>query len=88
MDRHFFACSEPCAWASSSLRSRISNPLPLAHLDAVARTEERLGSEGRVLLRPSGTEPVVRVMVEAASQDIAQREAEELVSVVEQHLSL
>lgn len=57
-------------------------------LDAVARTEERLGSEGRVLLRPSGTEPVVRVMVEAASQDIAQLEAEELVSVVEQHLSL
>ena len=57
-------------------------------LEAVARTEERLGAEGRVLLRPSGTEPVVRVMVEAATHDDAQREAEQLVAVVEEHLSL
>ena len=57
-------------------------------LAAVAETEERLGGEGRVLLRPSGTEPVVRVMVEAASHEQARHEAESLVKVVEQHLRL
>ena len=59
-----------------------------AVLDAVAETEQRLGEEGRVLLRPSGTEPVVRVMVEAATAEEAQREAEALVAVVEENLSL
>jgi phosphoglucosamine mutase len=55
---------------------------------AVGEVEQRLGETGRVLLRPSGTEPVVRVMVEAATQDVAQQEAEYLASVVEQELSL
>ncbi|HVQ98224.1 MAG TPA: phosphoglucosamine mutase, partial [Mycobacterium sp.] len=32
-----------------------------------------LGDTGRILLRPSGTEPLIRVMVEAADQDIARR---------------
>ena len=37
---------------------------------AVSEAEERLGEEGRILLRPSGTEPVVRVMVEHADEDV------------------
>ena len=41
---------------------------------AVAEAEAELGDTGRVLLRPSGTEPLVRVMVEAASADQAQRD--------------
>ena len=57
-------------------------------LNAVAETEERLGSTGRVLLRPSGTEPVVRVMVEAATQEQAQNEAELLADSVLEHLAL
>ncbi|MCW4464192.1 phosphoglucosamine mutase [Glutamicibacter sp. MNS18] len=57
-------------------------------LTAVAETEERLGSTGRVLLRPSGTEPVVRVMVEAATQEQAQSEAELLADSVLEHLAL
>ena len=57
-------------------------------LDAVAAEEKTLGDEGRVLLRPSGTEPVVRVMVEAATQELAQETAERLASVVKQRLSL
>ncbi len=40
---------------------------------AVAEAEADLGSEGRVLVRPSGTEPVVRVMVEAADRGTADR---------------
>lgn len=44
--------------------------------------EAALGDSGRVLLRPSGTEPMVRVMVEAASHDDAQRIAEELADIV------
>lgn len=51
-------------------------------LAAVAAAEERLGSSGRVLMRPSGTEALVRVMVEAATQDEAQRTADEIAAVV------
>lgn len=54
---------------------------------AVAGWEARLGVDGRVLLRPSGTEPMVRVMVEAADHETAQRAAEELAAVVREHLS-
>ena len=48
----------------------------------------QLGDTGRVLLRPSGTEPVVRVMVEAADMATAQATAEELARTVKQHLAL
>ncbi|OZD54688.1 phosphoglucosamine mutase [Rhodococcus sp. 06-1460-1B] len=46
--------------------------------DAVAVAELELGQSGRVLLRPSGTEQLVRVMVEASELDVATRLAEEL----------
>ncbi|WP_138442296.1 phosphoglucosamine mutase [Sinomonas susongensis] len=55
---------------------------------AVAEAEAELGETGRVLLRPSGTEPVVRVMVEAADEDTAQAIAQRLAAVVERRLSL
>jgi phosphoglucosamine mutase len=51
--------------------------------DDVAAAERRLGTNGRVLLRPSGTEPVVRVMVEAATEDEAAAVADELVAAVD-----
>jgi phosphoglucosamine mutase len=41
--------------------------------DAVARAEAELGDTGRILLRPSGTEQIVRVMVEAADEDTARQ---------------
>lgn len=53
----------------------------------VAQAEELLGEEGRVLLRPSGTEPLVRVMVEALDEAQAQQVAEDLARAVEKHLS-
>jgi phosphoglucosamine mutase len=54
---------------------------------AVARAEATLAATGRVLLRPSGTEPMVRVMVEAPTEDLARQVAEELARVVRVQLS-
>ena len=51
-------------------------------LDAVAAEEAALGDHGRVLLRPSGTEPVVRVMVEAPTQEQADAIAHRLAAGV------
>ncbi|MGV3714293.1 phosphoglucosamine mutase [Pseudolysinimonas sp.] len=55
---------------------------------AVRDAEARLGETGRVLLRPSGTEPLVRVMVEAADQATAESLAEELADVVRARLAI
>jgi phosphoglucosamine mutase len=55
---------------------------------AVAIVESELGDSGRVLLRPSGTEPMVRVMVEAESQEIADAHAHALAEVVRVELAL
>ena len=55
---------------------------------AVRRAETELGQTGRVLLRPSGTEPLVRVMVEAADQAQAEAVANRLADVVKARLSL
>jgi len=56
--------------------------------EAVAEAEAELAGSGRVLLRPSGTEALIRVMVEAADEDTANRLANHLVSVVSAELGL
>ncbi len=55
---------------------------------AVREAESELGDSGRILLRPSGTEPLVRVMVEASSAEQAQTIADRLADVVRERLSL
>jgi len=50
----------------------------------IAEVEARLGAEGRVLVRPSGTEPLVRVMAEAPTQAEAEAAVSDLVAAVEQ----
>ena len=49
----------------------------------VSKLEKRLGEEGRVLLRPSGTEPLLRVMVEAVSTNLAKELAGELADFIQ-----
>ncbi|MBO3732558.1 phosphoglucosamine mutase [Glycomyces niveus] len=65
---------------------RVTDKSVIDHDDvrsAVALWQSKLGTDGRVLLRPSGTEPLVRVMVEASEEPVAQTVAAELVAVVE-----
>ena len=65
-------------------KERLASSTAIA--DAVKTAEAELGSSGRVLLRASGTEPLVRVMVEAQSDAVAQSVATKLAQVVETEL--
>jgi phosphoglucosamine mutase len=56
-------------------------------LSAVKMTEDKLAGTGRVLLRPSGTEPVVRVMVEGEDKKQVKELAQELAAIVETELN-
>ena len=67
-------------------KSRAGSDVDL--LAAVQAAQTALGGTGRVLLRPSGTEPLVRVMVEATEVDRARSIADELAVVVRDRLGL
>ena len=49
---------------------------------AIENLEKRFAGEGRVLIRPSGTEPLVRVMIEGKDQEIIEKEAEQLADLI------
>lgn len=52
-------------------------------LDKIKEVEDHLQDEGRILVRASGTEPLVRVMIEASSEDICHTLADEVVNLIE-----
>lgn len=51
--------------------------------EAIKKLEEKFAGEGRVLIRPSGTEPLVRVMIEGKDQKLIQKEAEKLALLIQ-----
>ncbi len=67
---------------------RAGLPHATAVWDAVRAEEDRLGATGRVLLRPSGTEPLIRVMAEAESEDDAQLACDRIADAVRDHLTI
>ncbi|HPU22010.1 MAG TPA: phosphoglucosamine mutase [Thermoclostridium caenicola] len=72
--------------------ARVSNAKKYSYRDDpviaehCSRLEEAFKGEGRVLIRPSGTEPLVRVMIEGKDQDYITQKAEELVRIIEERL--
>lgn len=66
-------------------KNNVDHPLVAAEVAAV---EAELADTGRVLLRASGTEPLIRVMVEASTEDAATAQAERLAASVKEHLAL
>ena len=50
---------------------------------AIEELEKKFEGEGRVLIRPSGTEPLVRVMIEGKDQQLIQKEAEKLAALIQ-----
>lgn len=51
---------------------------------AVKAVEEALGGEGRILLRQSGTEPLIRVMAEAATQELCAKYVDQIIEVMKE----
>ncbi|WP_350343863.1 phosphoglucosamine mutase [Proteinivorax tanatarense] len=66
-------------------KSKLSSSKKVA--DKIAQVEQKMGQEGRVLVRPSGTEELIRVMLEGKDQQQIQTLAEEIVGVIQQELS-
>lgn len=74
------------------VNARVSNANKYTYLenkivaDAIAELENRFAGAGRVLIRPSGTEPLVRVMIEGNDREVICREAEKLAKLIEANL--
>jgi phosphoglucosamine mutase len=51
-------------------------------MDMVAQVEKELGQDGRILVRESGTEPVIRVMVEAATEELCRTHVDRVIEVM------
>jgi len=79
---------EPCPQVLLNVRVR-EKPVLRDHPvvgPAVESAEQVLGSEGRIVLRYSGTEPLARVMIEGTDRDVVQREAERLAEIIRNEL--
>ena len=78
------------AYPQVLLNVRVKNKADLktvpAIADAIARVETRVAGQGRLLVRYSGTEPLLRVMLEGRHEDEIRAWAQEIIDVVTQHL--
>lgn len=54
---------------------------------AIKETEEKFAKDGRILIRPSGTESVIRVMIEGTDKELMQQEAQKLVDLIQERLN-
>ena len=68
------------------VRERVDLARVPAVADAIARVERRVAGQGRLLVRYSGTEPLLRVMIEGKDQHEIRGWAQEIVDVVKEHL--
>ena len=74
---------EPVPQVLKNVRISGGKPLEDKHVkEAVTAAEDELGSSGRLVIRPSGTEPLIRVMAEGDDQDKVERIVDELVSII------
>ena len=79
----------PCVFYPQVLKNVRVKSKPDAQNDpdvqaAVAKVAEELGDNGRILVRESGTEPVIRVMVEAGSDEICEKYVDQVIDVISQ----
>ena len=77
----------PCVFYPQVLKNVRVKSKPDAQNDpdvqaAVAKVAEELGEDGRILVRESGTEPVIRVMVEAGSDEVCEKYVDEVIEVI------
>ena len=77
----------PCVFYPQVLKNVRVRSKPEAQNDpdvqaAVAKVAEELGEDGRILVRESGTEPVIRVMVEAGSDEICEKYVDQVIDVI------
>ena len=81
------ACDDLEIYPQTMVNVNIDNPVDLQApemRDAIKTAEDELGDSGRVLLRPSGTEPLIRVMVEGRDATQVEKIASSLAQVVEE----
>lgn len=75
---------DPYPQLLKNVRFEGASPLGLDHVEAaIAASEERLADTGRLVIRPSGTEPLIRVMAEGEDMDLVRNVVDELVDVIE-----
>ncbi|WP_460450536.1 phosphoglucosamine mutase [Alsobacter sp. SYSU BS001988] len=76
-------CFQPLPQILKNVRFRQGEPLKNETVvSAIAASRARLGADGRLVIRPSGTEPVIRVMAEGDNRDVVERAVDDVVEAL------